>query len=395
MTANFAWTYGIEEEFFLVDATTGALARRVPAAFRTACRTVPGQAIHEELLAPQVEISTPILTQTAQARTLLPGLRRQLATLAGQHGLALLAAGSHPQGGWRQQRPTDLPRYRSLTDEFQIVSRRSCLSALHVHVAVPTRIDRVQLMNRLLPWLPMFLALSASSPFWEGESTGLHSYRQSAYDEWPRSGLPDAFDSEVEYDTFIALLQRSGALRDGSELWWNIRPSSRFPTLELRICDACTEVEDTLALAAAFRCLVRAYCRDPELGASPSNLTRRLVDENRWRAKRHGTAAAFIDLRSGQSHGLSTWLRLLGTLVDADARALGCQAELLRLRMIAAAGNSADRQLRLYRNTRAAGLTHRAALKRVVRWLLERTMAAPRTERAALLHGNVSTAWNA
>lgn len=378
---RFAWSYGIEEEFFLVDAATSELARRVPEAFRSSCRALPGQVAHEELLEPQVELSTPVLTDTRQARQVLPALRSELMGLAARHDLALLAAGSHPCGPWRRAATSGQPRYQGLIERYQIIGRRSCLSALHVHAAVPDGIDRVQLMNRLLPWLPVFLALSASSPFWEGEHTGLASYRQSAYDEWPRSGLPDAFADESEYDLFIALLQRSGALRDGSELWWNIRPSSRYPTLELRICDTCTDVADSLALAAAFRCLVRAHCRQPELGTVPDNLTRRLVDENRWRAKRHGTAATFIDLQSGQTHALGHWLRALGTLIAPDAQELDCQAEIAHLRHIAATGNSADRQLRRYRRCRASGQSHRAALRSVLELLRERTLAPPMSPR--------------
>ncbi len=183
-------------------------------------------------------------------------------------------------------------------------------------------------MNRLLPWLPLFLALSTSSPFWRGVKTGLASYRQSAYDEWPRSGTPDAFDDEAQYFGFVDLLRRHDSVTDANDMWWTIRPSGKYPTLELRICDACTRIEDTLALAAAFRCLVRAHIRLPELGAKRSAVTRRIIDENRWQAKRYGTQASFIDEASGDARAVADILRAFQKLIASDAEALRCEQEI-------------------------------------------------------------------
>jgi carboxylate-amine ligase len=229
-------------------------------------------------------------------------------------------------------------------------------------------------MNRAMRWLPLFLALSTSSPFWNRRRTGLLSYRQAAYDEWPRTGIPDFFADEAEYRAFTSLLERAGALRDQSFLWWAIRPAARFPTLELRIADACTRLDDTLAIAALFRCLVALLVRCPELGGSRNAMTRRIIDENRWRAKRDGIAARFIDDATGDTIPLPEMLAELRSLIAEDAQRLRCDETLAALHPIVASGTSAHAQLALYQERRAAGEGRVAALRRVVDWLIETTV---------------------
>jgi carboxylate-amine ligase len=375
MKASTQWTFGIEEEFFLIDPETRALADKVPRQFMRACRRRLGDRVKEEMQQAQVEAATPILSSVATAREALLELRAEIADVALDHDMQLLAAGTHPTATWSEQAATDEARYDRLIEDFQIVGRRNLVCGLHVHVAVPDGVDRVDLMNRLMPWTPLFLALSASSPFWNSRNTGLMSYRQSLYDEWPRSGIPDAFDDEVQYADFVQLLSSCGALEDGSFLWWAIRPSARYPTLELRIADACTRAEDALALAAAFRCLVRAHVRNPQLGAHRTPMTRRLVEENRWRAKRYGTQASFIDEQGRRLVGMAETLHRLGTLVARDAAALDCERELRHLATIASLGTSADVQLALYRRERECMATREAALGKVVDWLSAATVA--------------------
>jgi len=371
----FDLSYGIEEEFFLIDPSTRDLAGHVQS-FLRACRLRLGERVGEELLQPQVEISTPILHSPREARESLLALRGELARIGARHDLGLVAAGTHPFANWDAQRPTQKDRYVRLIDDFQIIGRRNLMCGLHVHVQVPEGHDRVALMNRLMPWLPTFLALSTSSPFWNGAATGLLSYRQAAYDEWPRSGIPDAFADEREYDGFLRLLASCGAAADGSQVWWAIRPSARYPTLELRIADACTDVEDSLAIAAAFRCLVRAHLRDPSVGATASAISRRLVDENRWRAKRYGTDAEFIDEASGSSCGFLDTLDELRALLAEDARELDCEAELEHLPRIVRRGTSAHAQLEVYRNARYRCRSRRESMEEVVDWLARRTVGA-------------------
>ena len=208
------------------------------------------------------------------------------------------------------------------------------------------------------------------------------SYRQAAYDEWPRSGIPDAFENEDRYADFVALLADCGALDNGSSLWWAIRPSPKFPTLELRLTDACTRLDDALAIAAAFRCLVRAHARAPALGSERSSITRRLIDENRWRAKRFGVRAEFIDEARRCTVTVRERLLEMLALVAPDAAALGCEAELRHLQLIARLGTSAEVQLGVYRREREALATREQALAKVVDWLVEATAASAGTPAA-------------
>jgi glutamate---cysteine ligase / carboxylate-amine ligase len=369
--------YGIEEEFFLVHARTGRLASRMPAGLVREARERLGGAIGPELMQSQVEISSPILSDTEEARQVMSGLRHGLAQVTEQHGLRLLSAGTHPLGAWRGQTETSRHRYRRLVDDFQIIARRNLVCGLHVHAEVPPGVDRVQLMNRIMPWLPLFLALSTSSPFWNRERTGLLSYRQAIYDEWPRTGTPDFFDDQAQYDHFADLLAKNNAIKDAGSLWWAIRPALNYPTLELRIADGCTRLRDTLAIASLFRCLVRSLVRRPDVVPSRSAITRRVIDENRWRAKRFGIGAKFIDEGGGPATTVPEALRQLREACAEDAETLGCHEELANLDRILVDGTSADRQLALYHQRREEGDSHARALGHVVDWLLATTAEAP------------------
>lgn len=372
-----AYTFGLEEEFFLVSWRTRRAPSRVPKSFVKLCRQRFGDYVDNELLQSQIEVSSPVFDDMATARDQMARLRRGVAELADTVGLKLVAAGTHPLNAWHQQVHTDKSRYTRIINDFQMVGRRSLLCGLHVHVAPPAEVDRVELMNRLMPWLPLFLALSTSSPFWNRQCTGLLSYRQSAYDEWPRSGIPDFFADEAEYQTFCDLLIKAGAIRDASFMWWAIRPAHRYPTLELRIADACTHLEDALALAALFRCLVRAHVRRPELGVTRTALTRRIIDENRWRAKRFGLEARFIDEQTGVAIECVRVLDAAIELVLEDAHQLNCEESLRHLGTIVNRGTSAQEQLALYRNVRDGGASNTDALRAVVDWLIETSTAVP------------------
>lgn len=367
------FTFGIEEEFFLVSPVTRNLMARVPKAFLKACRKRLGSVVSPELLQAQVEVSSPVLATHEEAAQLLGACRRGLGEVADALGYRLVAAGTHPCAQWSELAATDKPRYARLIEHFGIVGRRNVLCGLHVHVAVPAGVDRVQVMNRALRWLPLLLALSTSSPFWNRQRTGLLSYRQAAYDEWPRTGIPEPFRDEADYAGFARLLVAAGAIPDESYLWWAIRPAQRFPTLELRITDACTRLEDTLAIAALFRCLVRALVRDPRAEAVEHPHARRIIDENRWRAKRDGLEASFIDDRDGSVAPAPVWLDRLLALVGDDARALAAERALGRIKTLIARGSSAHAQLDTYRRAREAGAHRDEALRAVVDWMIART----------------------
>lgn len=374
---DFRWTFGLEEEFFLAHPRSRALATSVPRSLLRACRRRYGAAIAPELLHSQIEIVSPVFEHCGEARETMAGLRRGVAAIAAEKDLRMLAAGTHPIAAWGEQVETPKNRYRGMMEDFQIVARRNVLCGLHVHVAVPAGVDRVALMNRAMPWLPVFLALSTSSPFWNRAATGLLSYRQAAYDEWPRTGIPDHFESEAEYARFVDVLVAGGAARDASYLWWAIRPALRYPTLELRICDSCTRVEDAVAIASLYRCLLRFLARRPDVGAPWTPFTRRLIDENRWRAKRFGLDASFLALDGTAPVDCRTTVERLLEAVREDAEALGCEGSRGRVRQILADGTSAHAQLAIYRGRRAKGDTAYEALQFVVDWLAATTIAEP------------------
>lgn len=367
------YTFGIEEEFFLVNARTLGLMSRVPKTYLRACRKRLGVVVVPELMQSQVEIATPILHDFDEAAATLDGCRAGLAEVAEAMNYRLVAAGTHPSSHWAGLEATEKPRYARLMADFGIVGRRNVLCGLHVHVAVPPTADRVVVMNGVMRWLPVFLALSTSSPFWNRHVTGLLSYRQVAYDEWPRTGIPEFFRDQADYDAFAARLVAAGAMRDASFLWWAIRPALRYPTLELRIADACTRAEDTLIIAALYRCLVRALVRDPSLAVPFDSQTRRIIDENRWRAKRDGMEASFIDERDGSVRPLTDWLDKLMAMTAPDRAALGADRVLHRLPTLLSRGSSAHAQLQAYEQARESGASHDDALRAVVDWLVPRT----------------------
>ena len=368
--AQFPFTFGIEEEFFLTHPTSRTLATTVPRSLLRACQRRFGDSVTPELLRSQIEVVSPVFERHEQAAEELTRLRRGVAEIAADKDLRLTASGTHPLATWRTQIETPKARYRQLVEDFQIIGRRNVLCGLHIHAAVPATVDRVQVMNRVMHCLPVFLALSTSSPFWNRNPTGLLSYRQSAYDEWPRTGIPDHFADEAEY----ARLAETLALKDTSFLWWAIRPALRFPTLELRICDVCTRLADTLAIAALYRCLVRRLTLQPEVAPPWTAHTRRLIDENRWRAKRYGLDAEFIAPGGGEMRPCRDLVRNLVDELAEDAHALDCEVALERVRAILDEGTSAHAQLAVYDAARERGDTPSKALLAVMDWIVEATV---------------------
>ena len=360
------YAFGIEEEYFLADAKTGASAAE------TACDRFHAEvaadfdAAEHELLKGQVEFASPPDTDPASTLASLRNARGALAGIAGAHGLSLFAAGSHPLGSFDRQETTEKERYRKLEEQFGIIAHRSMCCAMHVHVEVPENLDRVRLMNRLIPYLPLLLALSTSSPFWCGEEGGLRSTRLAIFSEWPRNGLPDLFADQAAFDAFVKRLVDAGNFENASFLWWLIRPSNKYPTIEMRICDSCTRVEEAVAIAVLYRCLVHAVARRPELNAGIGALERAIAAENIWQAQRHGTKAHFIDPAGGAVVTVAEALDAVLALVAEDADTLGSADWLTVLRVIARNGASADRQLSTFASARAGGNGTHAALRSVV-----------------------------
>ncbi|GJD38225.1 MULTISPECIES: carboxylate-amine ligase [Methylobacterium] len=371
MTAH-SYRFGIEEEYFLADAETRGTPRRSVKPFHTeASERLPE--IGREMLQCQVEVCTPPSTEFSEAREILGRQRDALGRLAKEHELLLFAAGTHPVSDWARQLPTKGERYRGILRDVGMAGRRSLICGMHVHVEVPDPQARVDLMNRLLPFQPLLFALSASSPFWQGKPTGLTAYRLSAFGELPRTGLPQLFSDPDAYERYVRIMTRAGSIQDASFLWWSLRPSIKFPTLELRVADSCTRLEDALTVAALFRCLVRCVVRRPDLNADLDGVSRALAEENLWRAQRSGTEAEIIDEASEDALPFADALDAMLALIDADADALGCGEEVERARTIVREGTSADRQIAVFEAARETGRTNRQGLDDVVDWLSETT----------------------
>jgi glutamate---cysteine ligase / carboxylate-amine ligase len=366
------YRFGIEEEFFLADAGTRGTPGRASAAFHAEADERL-ERVEPELLQSQVEISSPPSASFADARRTLGALRADLAALGRRHNILVLAAGTHPVARWRRQKATEKDRYLDIMRELGMLGRRNVVCGMHVHVEVPEPGSRVALMNRLLPFLPLLLALSASSPFWQGRATGLCAYRLSAFGELPRTGLPDLFADGADYERFVRTMTAAGAVKDASFLWWAIRPSLKYPTLELRVADSCTSLDDAIAIAALYRSLVRCLDRRPDINSGMTGATRAVARENMWRAQADGARAELIDERQERARPFGEHLDAILALVGEDAEALGCAAEAEATRAIAGRGTSADRQVTVLNEALAAGAGEREALNAVVDWLAAET----------------------
>jgi carboxylate-amine ligase len=368
------FTFGIEEEYHLVDLESRDLAP-APQELMAACADRLGERVSPEFLRSQIEVGTPPLSSFADARSELARLRTTLGELARRHGLAPMAASTHPFARAGSQHPTDKERYRALAQDLQAVGRRLVICGMHVHAGIDDDALRIDIMNQARYFLPHMLMLSTSSPFWEGENTGLKSYRLSVIDELPRTGMPGRFSGWDEYARTVAVLAKAGVVEDASKIWWDIRPSARFPTLEMRITDVCTRIDDGLAIAAIFLCLCRYLYRLRRGNQSWRTYPVFLLEENRWRAQRYGVDGSLFDFGKGTLEPFAGLLEEILALIAEDAAALGCEAEILHAREIVRRGTSADRQLAVFTALRENGATTADALRGVVDALVTETLA--------------------
>ncbi|MCZ8122426.1 MAG: carboxylate-amine ligase [Magnetospirillum sp.] len=375
-----AFTIGLEEEYLLVDRATRDLARDPPADLvaqteaELAKRGMPGQ-VSPEFLRAQIEVQTRVCASVADARAQLATLRRTVAEVAARHGLAPIAASTHPFAEWRGVGATDRERYRALERDLQGVGRRLVICGLHVHVGIEDEELRVDLMNQAGYFLPHLLALSTSSPFWRGEDTGLASYRIAIFNELPRTGLPDHFESWGEYRRQVDRLVKAGLIDDASKLWWDIRPSARFPTLEMRATDMCTALDHAISIAALYRSLISMLWRLKTSNQRWRIYPHMLVKENRWRAQRYGIDEGLVDFGKGEIVPVAGLVDELIELVQPDAERLGCVAEVEGARAILRDGTSAHRQRRAFAAATAAGHAKQRALEAVVDDLIAGTVA--------------------
>ncbi len=364
-------TLGIEEEYLIVDRETRDLVREPSDDFHAACSEALGEQVTGEYLQCQVEIGTKPHKTVPDAAKDLKQLRAGVAKAAEAFGYAPIAASTHPFAKWREQTHTRKDRYDNLRSDLGLAVRRLLICGMHCHIGIEDEDMRLDLMNQVTYFLPHLLALSCSSPFWEGEDTGLSSYRLTVFDALPRTGLPDRLGSFGEFRRLVDQLVATGVIEDSSKIWWDIRPSSKFPTVEQRVTDVCSLADDAVAIAATFQSLVAFLYRLRSLNQRWRIYPNTLIAENRWQAQRHGALGSLIDHGKLAMAPVKELVDEIISLVGEDADALGCRTELERIRVIAREGSSADRQRRRYVDARAAGADDHEACVAVVDGLIK------------------------
>jgi len=369
-----AFSRGLEEEYLLVDLATRDLVADPPAELLQRCIAETDGRVSPEFLRSQLEVKTSVCGSVTAMRRELAELRRKVCEVAAGYGIAPIAASTHPFARPTRRLPhTDHERYADIAREVQGGAGRMIICGMHVHVGLDDDELRVDVMNQLSYFVPHLLALSCSSPFWEGEDMGMQSFRLMLLSSLPRTGLPEHFESYGEFKRHLATLVRNGLIEDTTKIWWDIRPSSRYPTLETRVFDCCTHLDDAVCLAALNLSLVRMLYRLRRENKVWRQYPRMLIAENRWRAMRFGSEASLLDLARGELVAFPELLEELLALVRDDAVALGCLAETEHARVLIKRGTSAHQQVDVYQTARSQGATDSEALSAVVAWLARKT----------------------
>jgi carboxylate-amine ligase len=370
-----SFTLGVEEEYLLVDRNSRDVASDPPQEIFEECESAAGESLVEhELLRSQIEVDTRVCRSVAEAREDLARLRRLTSDVAGRYGLAPIAASTHPFAEWHTQRRTDKERFQMLARDMQSLSRRLLICGMHVHVGIEDDDLRVELLNQFVQYLPLLLCLSTSSPFWQGEDTGLKSYRLTVFDGFPRTGLPERFANYADYRQYIDILEHAGVVRDATFVWWDLRVSARYPTLESRIADVCTRIDDAASIAALTQSLLHYLYRISRQGVQRRIYPRFLIDQNRWRAMRYGLDGGLVDFETATIVPVSAWLEETVEMLRPDAEELGCSGELEQALKIPERGTSAHRQVAVYERARGQGKPAREALREVVDMLVHDTV---------------------
>lgn len=368
-------TLGIEEEFFLVDPDSRDLLADPDPGIFEACNENRGpHKVVREFLRSQIETNTRVCGSVSELREALRETRGLVIEAARRYGAAVMAASTHPFAVWRDQSPTPRERYSQFAATYQEAVRRLIVGGMHIHAGFGDADTRIRVMTAIRRYLPMLHGLSTSSPFNAGHETGFKSYRLTLMGNLPRTGMPGALKSWAEYERLVAEYRQRKFIDDGSELWWDIRPSHAYPTVEMRICDVCTRLEEAVSIAALYASLIRSLMRRDREGVLPGEPLTELIAEDRWMAQRYGVFAFLGNRTSGS--GRADIYDQTAELIDAlapDARALGCEAELRRALDIIREGAGADRQLDLYRLRRLEGDTREEALRHVVDLVLAET----------------------
>jgi carboxylate-amine ligase len=372
--AEPSFTIGIEEEYLLVDRQSRDVVSDPPGDIFTECKRVAGTGLVEpELLRSQIEVGTRVCSTVCEARQELARLRLLIREVCAGYGLAPIAASSHPFAEWHLQQRTEKARYHTLFQDMQSLARRLLICGMHVHVGIEDDELRILLLNQFSSFLPLLLALSTSSPFWQGENTGLKSYRLTVFDNFPRSGLPERFDNFSDYQQHMAILQKAGIIEDPSFIWWDLRVSARYPTLESRIADMCTRLDDAASIAALTQSILHYLYRSHREQRNWPIYSRFLIDQNRWRAMRYGYDQGLVDFANAQVIPVEDMLKDVVEMVYPDAETLDCTRELERTLEIPKRGTSAHLQIKTYQEAVQAGIEPAEALCRVVDMLIGET----------------------
>ena len=359
------YTLGIEEEFQIVDPQTRELKSHVSEILEEG-RMILGEQVKPEMIQAQIEVGTGVCRNIEEARKDIMNLRAIVSSLARKNNLAIVAASTHPISQWKEQKIYDDPHYTLLIEELQMVARSLLIFGLHVHVGIADRDRQVHIMNAARYFLPHVLALSTSSPFWLGVNSGLKSYRSEVFKKFPRTDIPDHFDSYSSFQRYVDLLLKTNSISNPKKIWWDVRMHPNFPTLEFRVCDIPTRVDDTIALAALFQAIVCKLDRLIEKNLGFRLYRRMLIQENKWRAVRYGLEGNMIDFGKQKEVPTRDLIRELLEFVDDVLDDLGSRKEVEHVHTILERGTSADEQLQVFTQTNE--------LKAVVDRLMERTI---------------------
>jgi carboxylate-amine ligase len=348
------YTLGVEEEYMLLDGGTFDLVQHIDTVLAAVAGHELEPRINAELMQSVLEIATPVCHTPADVAHQLQRLRGYVCEVARERGMRVGSAGTHPFSLFEQQRITAKDRYRSLVDQLQYIARRELIFGMHVHVAVDDPEKAIQVVNGLIGHLAELVALSASSPFWRGEATGLHSSRHMVFAAFPRSGPPPRFRDYADYAEVVGQLERTGCIADYTHIWWDIRLHPRLGTIEIRICDAVTRLDDVIAITALCQALVKHYSERFDAGGEIPSFHRILTTENKWLAARYGLDAPVMDLHTGRRNRVpvAQAIRRTVRMVEPHARELGSEAELAGVEAILRRGNGADGQLRVFNANR-------------------------------------------
>jgi glutamate---cysteine ligase / carboxylate-amine ligase len=341
------FTLGIEEEFQIVDPVTRELKSQVVEILAEG-QMLLGEKVKPEMIQSMIEVGTGVCANIHEAREDITKLRSIISGLARKQGLEIVAASTHPFSHWAAQEIFEHERYKLLVDELQMVAQSLLIFGVHVHVGIPDKERQIHIMNASRYFLPHILAMSTSSPFWLGFNTGLKSYRSEVFKKFPRTDIPDHFESYQQFESYIDLLVKMNCINDAKKIWWDIRPHPYFPTLEFRVCDIPTRVDDTISFAALFQAIVAKLTTLMDRNLGFRLYHRRLIQENKWRAIRYGLDGNLLDLGKQKEVPVKDLIRELLDFVDDVVDELDSRKEIEHIHTILDRGTSADEQLKVY-----------------------------------------------